>query len=130
MNIKGKITKFDEDKFLVFGWASVAEKDGDTVVDSQGDVIPLVELEKAAHDFVLHSRVGGEMHEVMGVASLVESFVVTPQKLEVLGLAKNALPYGWLVMFKVHDAETWQRIKNGAYKDFSVGGLARRVNNE
>ena len=130
MNIKGEITKLDEDQFLVFGWASVAEKDGSTVIDSQGDVIPLAELEKAAHNFVLRSRTGGEMHEVMGVATLVESFVVTPQKLEALGLEKNALPYGWLVMFKVHDTETWQKIKNGAYKDFSIGGLARRVNNE
>ena len=126
MNIKGEITKLDEDQFLVFGWASVAEKDGSTVIDSQGDVIPLAELEKAAHNFVLNSRTGGAMHEVYGVATLVESIVFTPEKLAALGLAEDALPHGWFVGFKVHDAEAWQKIKNGDYSMFSIGGRAVR----
>ncbi|MBQ3337563.1 MAG: hypothetical protein IJG80_09185 [Selenomonadaceae bacterium] len=127
MKLTGKITKRDDDKFLVFGWASMAD-----VTDSQGDVISLDTLEKAAYDFVLHSRTGGEMHSVMGVASLVESIVFTPKKLEAFGLAKDALPPGWWVGFKVHDTETWQKIKNGAYNDFSIGGRAIReaVSNE
>lgn len=121
MKLAGKITKRDDEKFLVFGWASMAG-----VTDSQGDVISLDTLEKAAYDFVLHSRTGGEMHEVMGVATLVESIVFTPEKLAALGLAEDALPHGWFIGFKVNDTEAWQKIKNGDYSMFSIGGRAIR----
>lgn len=127
MKLTGKIAKRDDEKFLVFGYASMAD-----VTDSQGDVISIDTLEKAAYDFVLHSRTGGEMHEVMGVATLVESIVFTPEKLAALGLAEDALPHGWFVGFKVHDTEAWQKIKNGDYSMFSIGGRAIReaVSNE
>ena len=121
MKLTGKVAKRDDEKFLVFGWASMAD-----VTDSQGDVISIDTLEKAAYDFALHSRMGGEMHEVMGVATLVESIVFTPEKLAALGLAEDALPHGWWVGFKVNDAETWQKIKNGDYSMFSIGGRAVR----
>ena len=127
MELKGRIVKRDDDKFLVYGWASVAnDKDGNPVVDSQGDTISIEELEKAAFNFVRFNGMGGEMHERYDVAELIESFVFTPDKLEMLGLAKDALPQGWFVGFKVRDAETWQRIKNGDYKSFSIGGRAVR----
>ena len=129
MELKGTIVKRDDDKFLVYGWASVAnDKDGNPVVDSQGDIISIQELEKAAHGFVRFSGLGGEMHDPdrMGVSALVESFVFTPEKLEMLGLPKDALPQGWFVGFKVHDAETWQKVKNGDYKSFSIGIRAIR----
>ena len=121
MKLTGKIAKRDDEKFLVFGYASMAD-----VTDSQGDVISIDTLEKAAYDFVLHSRMGGEMHEVMGVATLVESIVFTPEKLAALGLAEDALPHGWFVGFKVNDTEAWQKIKNGDYSMFSIGGRAIR----
>lgn len=121
MKLTGNIAKRDDEKFLVFGWASMAD-----VEDSQGDVISIDELEKAAYDFVLHSRNGGEMHEVFGVSTLIESFIVTPEKLTALGLAEDALPQGWWVGFKVHDTEAWQKIKNGDYSMFSIGGRAIR----
>ena len=121
MKLTGKIAKRDDEKFLVFGYASMAD-----VTDSQGDVISIDTLEKAAYDFVLHSRMGGEMHEAMGVATLVESIVFTPEKLAALGLAEDALPHGWFVGFKVNDTEAWQKIKNGDYSMFSIGGRAIR----
>ena len=121
MKLTGKITKRDDDKFLVFGWASMAD-----VTDSQGDRISIDTLEKAAYDFVLHSRMGGAMHEVMGVAALVESIVFTPEKLAALGLSEDAVPHGWFVGFKVNDAEAWQKIKNGDYAMFSISGRAVR----
>lgn len=132
VRLEGKIAKIDGDKFLVFGWASVADEKGAAVVDSQGDTIPIDTLEKAAYEYVLHSRTGGEMHEVMGVAKLVESIVFTPEKLEMLGLDKDSLPHGWFVGFKVNDAEAWQKIKQGEYSMFSIGGRAIReaISNE
>ena len=43
------IAKLDEDKRQVFGWASVVTKNGQPVVDRQGDVIPVETLEEAAY---------------------------------------------------------------------------------
>ena len=121
MKLIGKVAKAD--KQLVFGWASVAE-----IEDLQGDVIDAGALEKAAYDFVLNSRVGGEMHEVKGVATLVESFFITEEKAQALGIDEGWLNHWW-VGFKVLDADVWAKIKSGEYKMFSIGGKAR-ISNE
>lgn len=127
MQITGKFTKLDDDKFLAFGYASVAvDEQGNVVVDSQGDTISIEELEKAAYKFVNGWGTAGVMHEKFGVAELVESIVFTPEKLKILGLAKDALPQAWFVGFRVTDAETWQRIKNGELSMFSIGIRAIR----
>ena len=126
MEIKGKFTKLDDDKFLAFGWASVAvDEEGNVVVDSQGDTISIEELEKAAYEFVRGWGTAGVMHERFGVAELIESVVFTPEKIKLLGLPED-LPQGWFVGFKVHDAQTWQRIKNGELSMFSIGIRAVR----
>lgn len=121
MKLTGKVVKRDDDKFLVFGFASVAD-----VEDSQGDVISIEELEKGAYKFMLRGGMGAEMHEVYGVADVVESIVFTKEKLKLLGLAEDALPPAWWIGMKVCDAEVWQKIKNGDYKSFSIGGRAIR----
>ena len=117
----GRIVKRDDDKFEIFGWASVAG-----VEDSQGDVIPIEELEKAAYNFVLSGGFGSEMHSSRTVASLIESMIFTDEKLSALGIEKGNVPLGWWVGFKVHDAAVWQKIKNGDYTMFSIGGRAIR----
>ena len=61
-SIKGRIAvqKSDDEKRLVFGWASVAqEESGNTLVDLAGDVIEPEVLEQAAYDFVRLYREGG-----------------------------------------------------------------------
>ncbi len=124
MKIVAKIAKADE--HLIFGWASVAaDEDGIPVVDSEGDVIPISELEQAAYRFVEFSGAGGEMHSKIGVAQLVESFVVTPEKMEALEL-QGSIPLGWWVGFRVTDDDVWAKIKSGVYTMFSIGGRARR----
>lgn len=121
MKLTGKIVKRDDEKFLVFGYASVAD-----VVDSQGDTISIEELEKGAYLFMLHGGMAAEMHRVYGVADVVESIVFTKEKLKLLGLAEDALPPAWWIGMKVRDTEVWQKIKNGDYKSFSIGGRAIR----
>ena len=69
------IAKIDEEKQIVYGWASVVEKNGDAVVDQQGDIISIDEIEKAAHRFLTDCRVAGDSHIVKGVGYLVESVV-------------------------------------------------------
>lgn len=122
MILRGEITKVKPDENLVFGWASiVADKNGKEIVDFQGDVISEDELEKAAYKFVLTSRKAGEMHETIGVGKLVESIVFTKEKQKALGLNEGALPIGWWIGFKVDD-DIFQRIKDGEYQMFSIGG--------
>ncbi len=123
-----------EDEQLVFGLASVALKaDGEAVVDSQGDIIPAQELERAQYRYVLASRRGGTMHETIGTGTLVESFAVTPEKLaalhKALGIEANISGFKGVatwVGYKVTDPETWARVKSGELRSFSIGGRARR----
>lgn len=128
-SIKGRIVvqKSDDEKRLVFGWASVAqEEDGSTLVDLAGDVIEPEVLEQAAYDFVMLYREGGEMHERGGCATLVESIVFTPDKKAALGIPDDALPVGWWIGFKVTDDEVWEKVKSGEYPMFSIEGTAVR----
>lgn len=122
------ISKLDEDRHLVFGWANViTKKDGTIVIDRQEDFIDDVEeLEKAAYDFVLHGREGGEMHLRTGVSQLVESMVFTPEKLEKMGVPPGVVPTGWWVGYKVNDSGVWEDVKKGKYRAFSVHGAGIR----
>lgn len=123
-----QVVKLDEAERLVFGWASVAVEDGDVLlVDKQGDSIEPGELERAAYDFTEHSRVANEMHAGDPVGQLVESFVVTPEKLEAMGLLRKSAPkVGYWVGFRV-SPETFAKAKAGQLPMFSIEGTAERV---
>lgn len=123
-NIQCEINKVDEDKHLVFAWASVIEKDGKVLVDHQGDTISEEELEKAAYDYVLNSRDGGFMHIKKGIGTLVESIVFTKQKQEALGIDLGQV--GWFVGFVINDESVWEGIKKGDYPMLSIGGRGIR----
>jgi hypothetical protein len=70
--------KSDDDKRLVFGWASVAVRaDGEVIEDWQEDIIDIADLEAAAYEFTADYGTAGEMHERGGVGRLVESVVFT-----------------------------------------------------
>lgn len=122
-----EITKLNEDQNLVFGWLSKAvESDGTPVVDSQGDIIPEAELEKAAYEFMLASRRGDVMHDGRPVAYAVESFVSTPEKRTAMGVQKgDDQTVGWWVGFKV-EPTTFAKVKSGELPMFSIGGRAVR----
>jgi hypothetical protein len=137
--LTGQLTQVDTDKRQVFGWASIVELNGEPVVDLQGDYIGIDELEKSAYDYVHKSRVGGAMHRRVDAegnviqkstkpyhaADLIESFVVTPEKIEKMGLPEDT-PVGWWVGFKVNDDDVWKSVKSGDWKGFSIHGAGRR----
>jgi len=129
IQIEGTVAKLDDEKQLVFGWASVVEENGEPVTDLQGDQIDESEMEKMAYSFVVDSRVGGVMHKRDGerpiqVAKLVESIAFTKDKQEALGVDLGKV--GWWVGFKVNDDKVWEQIKKGNYSGFSIHGRGRR----
>ena len=121
------VVKIDEDQHLVFGWANVSLwADGTQVIDAHGDSIDPDELEDAAYLFTMEFRETGVMHKGEAIGRLVESFMVTPDKLEKMGILTESMPVGWWVGFYIEDEEAWKSVKEGKYSMFSIQGWAIR----
>ena len=124
------IAKMDDDKRLVFGWASISVKaDGEQLEDLQHDLINPEDLEEAVYEYVLNFRDTGEEHRphLRKKGKLVESCVFTAEKQKDMGLPEGILPVGWWIGFKIEDDEAWEKVKNGTYRMFSIEGKAQRV---
>lgn len=129
MNNDFAIMKSDDEKRLIFGWASVAiRKDGTQVVDHENDMIDPEDLEPAVYDYVLEYRDGGERHNpnLRKKARMVESVIFTKEKMKAMGIPEGTVPEGWWIGFKVDDDAAWDKIKKGIYKAFSIEGTAFR----
>lgn len=123
------IYKTDNDKRLVFGWASVSiTVDGEQVEDRQDDMIDPEDLEEAVYEYVLNFRDTGEEHipTMRKKGKLVESCVLTAEKQKAMGIPEGTLPIGWWIGFKIEDDDAWERVKNGTYRMFSIEGKANR----
>ena len=124
------IMKTDDDKRLVFGWASVSiTVEGEQLEDRQEDMIDPEDLEEAAYEYVLKFRDTGEEHisTMRKKGKLVESCVFTAEKQKAMGIPEGILPVGWWIGFKIEDDAAWEKVKNGTYKMFSIEGKAHRV---
>ena len=92
------ITKKDEEKQYVFGWAKIAvDENGNQLIDRQNDLIDPEELEQTAYTYVEFYREAGEMHERGGAGVLIESIIFTKEKMKTLGIEEGTLPEGWWV---------------------------------
>lgn len=123
------IFKTDDDKRLVFGWASVSiTVDGEQLEDRQKDMIDPEDLEEAVYEYVLNFRDTGEEHipSLRKKGKLVESCMLTAEKQKAMGIPEGILPIGWWIGFKITDDVAWERVKNGTYKMFSIEGRATR----
>lgn len=128
--VRCEISKMDEDKKQIFGWASIVEVNGEPVIDLQGDYMTMETVEKAAYDYVKSSRKGGNQHQRDGegpkhVSDMIESLIVTEDKKKALGLPPDT-PTGWWVGFQVNDDDTWQEYKTGKKTQFSIHGSGIR----
>lgn len=124
---RGKFAKLDDERQIAFGWAYVVSFGDDIVLDHSGDFIDaqaLPDLEDAIYKFVLESREADEMHvRFTGVGRLVESVMLTPEKMEKMGVQSDRV--GWWLGFKLAD-EVWAKVKDGTYGSFSIRGVGRR----
>jgi hypothetical protein len=118
------VFKIDQDRRMVWGWASVATRHGQPVVDLQQDVVGIEDLREAAHEF-MGVRKLGRMHETLhGIGDVRESIVFDKALQDALGIDLGM--EGWFVGVHVTDEDTWQRVRSGELRAFSVGGTGVR----
>lgn len=126
--IRGEFSKLDEERRIAFGWAYTA-KIGDFIVLDHSeefiDDIALPDLENAVYTFVKDVRQADEMHlRDDGVGVLVESVMLTEDKIEKMGLTGERV--GWWLGFFVQDDQVWAKVKDGTYAQFSIRGIGDR----
>lgn len=111
----------------VYGFLAVSEDaDGREVVDLDGDVIPLSELQKTAHTCYANMSLG-DSHGKVGCGRLIESLVTSPDVLKAMGVPDDIrLPRGWFTGWQVEDPAVWAKIRSGEYAGFSIGGTGLR----
>lgn len=118
------ICKVDEEKRLVYGIALEPE-----VVDSQQDFEKETEIEKAAHQFLIKSRITYKEHkEKTPDVKVVESYIA-PQDLEFehSGITHKAKKGSWVLVTHIGDDSIWEQIKKGELTGYSIRGYANRV---
>ena len=121
--LRGEITKLEDEQQIAYGWFSVIEEDGIIVEDVEGDVISEKSITKAAHS-ILDSRAGKLMHKGEAVADIVESIVFTHDLQKALGIDLKKV--GWFGGMKFHDDDVWADVKSGKFPAFSIGGTGQR----
>ena len=111
-----EIFKADAKQHIVWG---VVLQPG--VPDLQGDIISAEEIEKAAHDYMINSRVTGFRHKRVLDAAIVESYIA---KSDEIFEGEHIKKGSWLVGMQVFDMEVWKGVETGDYHSFSIGGFA------
>ena len=119
------ILKVDNEKRIVWGWASVCSVDGEPVVDLHGDIISPETMTDAADEFMLYKRTAKAMHEGESIGFVLHSFPFTKDLGEALGVQSNR--EGWIIAMKILDEEHWNAVKSGSLRGFSIGGQGRRI---
>lgn len=103
-------TKKNDDQHIVEGWAS------SEALDSQGEVVKLTAIEKALPDYMKFANIR-QMHQWSAVGKAIHAKVDSVKK-------------GLYLVAKIVDKEAWEKVKEGVYSGFSIGGrIMKRVDN-
>lgn len=99
-NIYAEINKVDDEQRMVYGYASTE------ALDAQGEIVKLDAIKDALPEYMKFGNVR-EMHQSSAV-----------------GLAKSAEldDKGLYLAAKIVDDNAWNKVKQGVYKGFSIGG--------
>jgi hypothetical protein len=132
--INVELIKVNDEARMVYGWASVITVNDEPVVDLAGDVIEPQDLVNATTEFMKDLRVGLTMHartednqitSDMHTNTVVHSLPLTYEIAKALGIETKR--EGWIVGVYVHDQATFDLVKSGKLKAFSIGARAVRV---
>jgi hypothetical protein len=128
MSMAFDVVRKDAEQQLIFGWANVSvRKDGTLVIDSDGENVPIEDLELAAYQFTMSYRETGEDHAGEARGTLVESVVFTEEKCKAMGIPEGTVPLGWWTGFYLPDPDDFGKVKSGAKGMFSIQGRSRKV---
>jgi hypothetical protein len=116
------VFKVDESAGLVLGWAIICMESDKPYFDTQGDHIPEESMLKAATDFMLNSRILGDMHQTAEGGSVVFSMPWTADIASAFGYP-NTTKTGLMIGVKPATEETLEKFRNGTYTGFSIGGV-------
>lgn len=109
-NLYIEFTKKDDDKKVVEGFASTES------LDSQGEVVKLEAIEKALPNYMKFANIR-EMHKWSAVGKTIHAKIDKAKK-------------GLFIVGKVVDKDAWEKVKEGVYNGFSIGGkIRKRVDN-
>lgn len=118
--------KIDEERRLLYAPVFLPDQ-----FDAQDDIVTPLEIEKAAHHFMMEYRHGkaslNDLHkkEVTDEqAYVVESYVIPEGNTIQLG-EKNYTWGTWIIVVKVLDDGIWERVKTGELRGFSGGGTSK-----
>ena len=117
------ILKADMHKQIVYGVVLAPNE-----IDAQDDFMTDEDIEATAHNYLTHSRVVGAGHtRPITDAYPVESFIA-PQDFEMNGQygLQPVKKGSWVLGVKIKDPEEWQKVLDGEYTGFSVGGIGER----
>lgn len=114
------IEKFNEDQRIAFGRAYTSVIKGRPVVDNDGDLVEVAELEKAAQAFA-SQRAIKVTHRGRQTGELVESLVTSPDKARAMGLPADS-DVAWWVGVRIDDGDAWAAVKRRELREFSFGG--------
>lgn len=129
--LKAEVAKVDEDLGLVFGFSLVSKVGDEPYFDSQGDHIPEDAMLKASVDFMLKSRMSGDMHArdesgaPIGDGDVVFAFPLTADIAKAMDITTK---FTGLMIAMRPSAAVLAKYRDGTYKGFSIGG--RRVVDE
>lgn len=118
------ILKVDNERRIVWGWASVCTMKGETVTDLQGDRIAPAQMEKMADRFMRSARAAKAMHYGDDVGEVIHSFPMTKELADAFGIQSER--EGWITGTYIKSDEEWGKVRRGEYKGLSIGGRARR----
>jgi hypothetical protein len=123
--LEGAIAKADDSRQRLFGWASIAvQKDGTPLLDLQGDLIDIEDLEEAWYEYVQSSGELNFQHSGPVRGHLIEAMVFTPDKIAALGLPPDSMPQGAWVGFHLPESDDYQLVKHQGFFMFSIEGFA------
>lgn len=129
-----RIAKLDDEKRVVTAIVSVVSKgDGTPIVDRDGDVIDIDDLEYAFAEAFARggARMGGEMHEDIGGAHVIHHMTLSSGEWTGLAEAMSIpeMAKAWevgIAKFFIEDDGLWERVKSGALPELSIAGTATR----
>ena len=123
------VIKVDDTLGLVMGYAIVCNDDGEPYFDLHGDHIPEDTMLKAAADFMVNSRVAGDMHRqvedevnkgIIPAGSVVFAWPMTKDIAKAFGLEVKKT--GLMIAMKPSSPEMLEKFRKGEYTGFSIGG--------